>query len=109
MERRSGACLLDNLAGGEFAKSLLPEPEIGICEIAFLLGYSEPSAFHRFFRRWTGNTPVPTVVPPGRRKCRSGRVSVWCRLAGPRAADRTPTQGLPCVSSAISAANTPRR
>jgi AraC-like DNA-binding protein len=43
---------------GELAKSLLPEPEIGIGEIAFLLGYSEPSAFHRFFRRWTGSTPL---------------------------------------------------
>ena len=43
---------------GELAKSLLPEPGIGIGEIAFLLGYSEPSAFHRFFRRWAGTTPL---------------------------------------------------
>jgi AraC-like DNA-binding protein len=26
-------------------------------EVAFALGYSEPSAFHRAFRRWTGTTP----------------------------------------------------
>jgi AraC-like DNA-binding protein len=28
-----------------------------IGEVAFLLGYSEASAFHRSFRRWTGRTP----------------------------------------------------
>jgi AraC-like DNA-binding protein len=26
-------------------------------EIAFLLGFSEPSAFRRAFRRWTGDSP----------------------------------------------------
>ena len=30
---------------------------ISINETAFLLGYSEASAFHRSFRRWTGRTP----------------------------------------------------
>ncbi|HEY7168954.1 MAG TPA: AraC family transcriptional regulator [Candidatus Binatia bacterium] len=29
-----------------------------ITEIAFLLGYSEVSAFNRAFKRWTGNTPM---------------------------------------------------
>ncbi|AKT40980.1 AraC family transcriptional regulator [Chondromyces crocatus] len=28
-----------------------------IAEVAWSLGYSEPSAFHRAFRRWTGQTP----------------------------------------------------
>ena len=31
---------------------------ISINETAFLLGYSEASAFHRGFRRWTGRTPA---------------------------------------------------
>ena len=56
-ENTSFADILDSVRG-ELAKSLLPEPGIGIGEIAFLLGYSEPSAFHRFFRRWTGSTPL---------------------------------------------------
>lgn len=43
---------------GELARDLLREPAVGIAEIAFVLGYSEPAAFHRFFRRWSGHTPV---------------------------------------------------
>jgi AraC-like DNA-binding protein len=29
-----------------------------LAEVSHLLGYSEPSAFHRAFRRWTGVTPL---------------------------------------------------
>ena len=29
-----------------------------IAEISFLLGFSEPSAFFRAFKRWTGLTPL---------------------------------------------------
>ncbi|MFV8752864.1 AraC family transcriptional regulator [Nannocystaceae bacterium ST9] len=31
---------------------------LSIAEVSFLLGFSEPSAFHRAFRRWLGVTPV---------------------------------------------------
>ena len=33
------------------------ETGMAVAEVAYLLGYSEPSAFHRAFRRWTGSTP----------------------------------------------------
>jgi AraC-like DNA-binding protein len=39
------------------AKKYLRKGELAICEIAYLLGFSQPSAFHRAFQRWTGMTP----------------------------------------------------
>ncbi|HLT39255.1 MAG TPA: AraC family transcriptional regulator [Enhygromyxa sp.] len=32
--------------------------ELSIAEVSFLLGFSQPSAFHRAFRRWTDRTPA---------------------------------------------------
>lgn len=34
------------------------EPELSLKQAAFLLGYSEPSAFSHAFKRWTGETPA---------------------------------------------------
>jgi AraC-like DNA-binding protein len=31
---------------------------LSIAEISFLLGFSEPSAFFRAFKRWSGTTPI---------------------------------------------------
>ena len=39
------------------ALDLLANPALAVYELAFLLGYSEPSTFHRAFRRWTGESP----------------------------------------------------
>jgi AraC-like DNA-binding protein len=40
------------------AEQLLREPRLPIAEVSYLLGYAEPSNFHRAFRRWTGVTPA---------------------------------------------------
>jgi AraC-like DNA-binding protein len=56
-EQTSFRNILDTVRG-ELAAALLREPRVGIAEISFLLGYSEPAAFYRSFRRWTGQTPL---------------------------------------------------
>jgi AraC-like DNA-binding protein len=39
------------------AARYIQDSRLAICEIAYLLGYSEPAAFHRAFKRWYGVTP----------------------------------------------------
>ena len=41
----------------QLAMRYLREPQMAICEVAYLLGFSESSSFHRAFKRWTGRTP----------------------------------------------------
>jgi len=41
----------------DMALRYLGKPEVTICDIAFLLGFSEQSAFNHAFKRWTGKTP----------------------------------------------------
>ena len=41
----------------ELAQRYLDD-DLSIAEISFLLGFSEPSAFFRAFKRWTGQTPI---------------------------------------------------
>lgn len=56
--RREGASmhqLVDDIRR-EYALVYL-EASSNVAEVAYRLGYSEPSAFHRAFKRWTGITP----------------------------------------------------
>jgi AraC-like DNA-binding protein len=41
-----------------FAINYLEDRQNTLTEVAFLLGYSELSAFNRAFKRWTGSTPL---------------------------------------------------
>lgn len=41
----------------ELAISLLENDELTVSDVAELLGFSDPSAFHRSFKRWTGRAP----------------------------------------------------
>jgi AraC-like DNA-binding protein len=40
------------------ARKYLAQPQRSIVEIAYLLGFSEPSTFSRAFKRWTGSAPA---------------------------------------------------
>lgn len=42
----------------ELAFRYLGEEQMAIAEVAYLLGFSEPRAFHRAFKRWTGSSPA---------------------------------------------------
>jgi AraC-like DNA-binding protein len=42
----------------DLAVRYLAEDRMSIAEAAYLLGFSEASAFHRSFKRWTGRTPA---------------------------------------------------
>lgn len=42
----------------DLACAWLRDDTLPVHEVAYLLGYSEPSTFHRSFRRWTGQTPM---------------------------------------------------
>ena len=41
----------------QIALDYLAKPDVTICDIAFMLGYSEQSAFNHAFKRWTGKNP----------------------------------------------------
>jgi AraC-like DNA-binding protein len=56
-EGTSFDALVDD-ARRELAHRYLADRGISIAEVAYLLGYSEPSSFHRAFKRWTGITPA---------------------------------------------------
>lgn len=55
-EGRSFRALVDDVRR-ERARELIEERRLSLKEITFLLGFSEPSAFSRAFKRWTGVAP----------------------------------------------------
>jgi len=55
-ERMSFRQILDDVRR-DVARAFLLDRSLSIADIAFFLQYSEPAAFHRSFRRWTGRTP----------------------------------------------------
>jgi AraC-like DNA-binding protein len=48
--------LLDQ-ARRQLALRLMKDPSLTLYEVSFRVGYTEPSAFYKAFRRWTGMTP----------------------------------------------------
>jgi AraC-like DNA-binding protein len=42
----------------EIARQLLADSEVTFNQVAAALGFSEPSAFTRAFRRWSGQSPT---------------------------------------------------
>lgn len=55
-ERTTFAALVDEVRT-DLAKMYLADEKLAVFEVAFLLGYSEPSAFNRAFKRWLGKSP----------------------------------------------------
>jgi AraC-like DNA-binding protein len=56
-EGQSFAAIKDELRDA-LARELLRDGKRSIIDIAETLGFSEPSAFHRAFRKWTGTSPA---------------------------------------------------
>ncbi|QMI49501.1 AraC family transcriptional regulator [Burkholderia sp. MBR-1] len=55
-EGQSFAAIKDELRSA-LAQALLRGHKLSVAEIAAELGFTEPSAFHRAFRKWTGTSP----------------------------------------------------
>ena len=55
-EESTFAGLLDD-ERRQLARALLADARLSLAEVASRLGYSEPRAFQRAFKRWTGTTP----------------------------------------------------
>jgi len=64
----------------ESAEQYLADSRLSVGEVGYLLGFSEPAAFHRAFRRWNGMTPLDF------RRARSSR-----RPPAPRTSRRPPS------------------
>ena len=72
----------------EIARQMLGDSAMDVRQIALLLGYADPSAFTRAFRRWSGSTPGrwrASAAPPVATELDPGEVAVQrARRAGRR-------------------------
>jgi AraC-like DNA-binding protein len=50
----------------DFAFVSVQRQDISIDEVAYLVGYDDPTAFHKAFKRWTGNIPTEHRSRPRR-------------------------------------------
>jgi AraC-like DNA-binding protein len=57
------------------AESYLADGRLSVGEVGYLLGFSEPAAFHRAFKRWTGVTPLEFRRARTARRRRAPRTS----------------------------------
>jgi AraC-like DNA-binding protein len=57
-EGTSHGDLVEEVRGEQAKLHLAADPDLSISEIAFLLGFGHPNAFHKAFKRWTGMTPA---------------------------------------------------
>ena len=71
----------------DLATRLLGDAQIAIGEIGFMLGFSEPSAFSRAFKRWTGQSPmkVRKAIAESRQSGAVARIELSGRAALDRA------------------------
>ena len=51
------------------ALTILEDDELTVAEVSYLLGFSEPSAFHRSFKRWAGQTPQEYRISKIKKSC----------------------------------------
>lgn len=65
-EGRSYQDVLDEVRSG-LARRYLADASNSVSQVAFLLGFSEAAAFHRAFKKWTGETPASARVMSRRR------------------------------------------
>lgn len=60
-ENTSFRCLVQTVRK-KIAIDQLADPDVSICEVAFMLGYSDQSAFNHAFKKWTGKNPKAFTI-----------------------------------------------
>lgn len=71
--RAEGASFEDLVDAARRARAMVYlDAHVSIGEVAYLLGYAEPSVFHRAFKRWTGTSPEAWRAASGERSRAGG-------------------------------------